>query len=167
MRFPGLARPVGWHEDRVIDALAEEFESRYAELNPNNEELFSEDILEDFTAQYTGYVARGFSRPQSVRLALDNVVTIYGLKPIDGDAGEGDTDEGKGAGKKKVAKKKAATKKAIQRKKKAPADPSGVGNAGDSDGEQDLDAEEMTDEELDALPASALARMRGDDVGVD
>ncbi len=178
----GRASATEVQEDSVIDAIAEDFEGRYLELDPKNADTgeYSEDIMADFKAMYTGYTAAGpngerplFSRPEAVKLALDNVVKIYGLKDVTKDGGGGDgegdlTVEEKEAEAKlaaiKAEKKKAAAKKKAAQGKGAPPDHSDTGNSGDSDGETELDVETMSDEELDALPASSLARMRGDTV---
>lgn len=160
-------------EDRSIQIIAKEYEGNYDVLNPAKEEDYSEDILEDFAAQYTGYVSRGFTRPEATKLALDNVVRIYDLKSNEagGTTDEGEADETTKAEKKAaaeakkkaaVAKKKAAIEKKLKAAKGAPPDTGKDGAAGDSDGDTNLDISTMSDAEIDALPPSTLARMRGD-----
>jgi hypothetical protein len=100
--------------------------------------------------------SENMTRGDAFVAGLADVVELYNLMPPEEDA-EADADaEPKPTGKKKVDKKKAKLKEDAHKP---------VGLDGDSSADAGIVApniEDMTDEELDALPEKTLARMRGD-----
>ena len=148
----------GVSEQEKVDLLIEEYEVKYDGFNPKKD-AYSEDLMDEVAAMYSGYHTTGFTRSKALQLAMENVIKIYEL-PLASN-GEPRTEykepEKKGS-KKKPIKKVDEKRKAAKKQPANPATATGVADAGDTT----VDIEKMSDEEMDALPEATLARLRGD-----
>lgn len=149
---------------RELDGLVAQYEGEYDVLNKDTDD-FSEDVIDDVQSMFRGYLqTRDDLTPgQAFSLAVNNAVRIYGLEK-NGEAGDTTKGDEKGKGDKKNTrtKDKKDVKGKIKIAKKAPKDLGDAGNAGDSAGDTEIDLDNLTDAEMDALPESTLARLRGD-----
>jgi len=141
---------------RELDSLVADYEGRFAELNPKSKS-YKPEYVDDALAVYNGYLADGNSTltpAQAFRKAVDLVVKANGLK----EAGKED-DSPKT---KVVIKEKKDVKKKLEAAKKAPKDIGKAGLSGADKGEAEIDINNISDEEFDALPESTKKRLRGD-----
>lgn len=149
-------------DDVALDVLVAKYETDYADMNPESE-TYSEDLMDEVTSMYVGYQTLGFERPEAFKMACDNVVKLYELESTA--KGEPTTpkkkDEKKPTTKKKPIKK---TKEKLAKAKDQPADPNAAGAGTGDDARRATNIEDMSDEELEALPAASLARLRGDTI---
>ncbi len=155
-----------------VDDLTDQAQELYPVFNSNHED-FSPEITAKTLAFYNGYKV---TKPPGVRtdadamvMAIADTIQLYDLntkyhpKPEDKDGDDKKPDE------KKPDEKKLPEKTEIDKKLKD-AEQQGTpvikgGDGSDSRGAAVPDIEDMTDEELDALPAATISRMRGDDAG--
>jgi hypothetical protein len=148
-----------------LDALSEEAEVLYPVFDPNHED-FDESLTNRVLVYYQGYAASGQAKNQgdAFVMALADVVQQADLDTKYGKAEDTDTDTDTSKEEKVIDDPKKDSKK------KAKADLAGKahtpavkeGGASDDTGAAVPDVNKMTDEELDALPPKALARLRGD-----
>ena len=155
-------------EQVVIAAMITRYEADYLGFNPESDE-YSEDLMDEVSGMFIGYQSLGFKNPEAFKMALDNVVKIYDLeKASDGESTTTEIDEATGkskTGKVKTVKKPIKkTKEKLAAAKKQPADPGAAGGGSDDDPTQAFRIEDMSDEEIEALPPATLARLRGDTV---
>lgn len=147
-------------EQAKVDALVDEYEVEYNGFNPKHDD-YQADLMDEVASMYSGYMSHGFTRSEAFKMALDNTVTLYKLpsNEVTGEpATEETTDEKKPKSEKKPINK---TKEKLEAAKNAPADPNKASGEQD-DSKRTMNIEDMTDEELAALPPAALARLRGD-----
>ena len=140
-----------------LDALSREAEKMFPVFDRDHDD-FSPAITKKVMVYYHGYMEMGEENPgDAFVLALADVIDQYGLDGGDDPEPDPDPDpEPKPDGKKKdTAKKTEAAKQAHK-------PVAGEGAASDSHGAVVPNIEDMTDEELDALPEKTLARLRGD-----
>jgi hypothetical protein len=133
-------------------SLSQEAQTMFDVFNPDHED-YSQAMLNKVVTFMSGYEATGdMTRGDAFVAGLADVVEMYDLLP---DEEAADTDTPKPTGKKKVVDKsklKAAAHTPVV----------GEGEGSSERGAVVPNIEEMTDEELDALPEKTLARMRGD-----
>ncbi len=147
-------------EQAKVDALVDEYEVEYNGFNPKHDD-YQADLMDEVASMYSGYMSHGFTRSEAFKMALDNTVTLYKLPSNTGEpATEETTDEKKPKSEKKPIKK---TKEKLEAAKNAPADPSKASGEHD-DSQRPVKIEDMSDDELAALPPAALARLRGDTI---
>jgi hypothetical protein len=147
-------------EQAKVDALVDEYEVEYNGFNPKHDD-YQADLMDEVASMYSGYMSHGFTRSEAFKMALDNTVTLYKLPSNTGEpVTEETTDETKPKSEKKPIKK---TKEKLEAAKNAPADPSKASGEHD-DSQRPVKIEDMSDEELAALPPAALARLRGDTI---
>ena len=141
-------------EEAELVSLSREAEAMFDVFNPDSEN-YDQAMLNKVLVFMKGYEAQGgISRGDAFINGLADVVEMYDLMPPEEGADE--DPEPKPTGKKKVDKKKAALKKKA-------VTPAGLDGQGSADaGAATPNIEDMTDEELDALPEKTLARLRGD-----
>jgi len=142
-------------ETQELLAMSKEAEQMFDVFNPDSEH-YNQQMLDKVLTFMGGYEAANpnMSRGDAFVAGLADVVEMYDLMPEEGE-GEGDP-EPKPTGKKKVDKKKAKLREKAHQ-------PAGLEGQGSADvGAAVPDIENMTDEEIDALPDKTLARMRGD-----
>jgi len=136
-------------------ALSKEAEQMFDVFNPDHAD-YNQEMLNKVMIFMNGYEASGeVSRADAFVMGLADVVEMYDLMPPEEGEDKGDP-EPKPTGKKKVDKKKAKLKERAHQ-------PAGLEGQGSADvGAAVPDIDNMTDEEIDALPEKTLARMRGD-----
>ena len=149
-------------EQTKIDALIDEYETQFDGFNPKSDD-YSEDLMDEVASMYAGYQTTGFTRSEAFKLALDNVVKIYELTEAGFDNKKGEPDADEKVDKKSTKKPITKIKEKLEAAEKAPANPADAGGEQD-DSKRTLNIEDMTDEELGALPAATLARLRGDKI---
>jgi hypothetical protein len=143
-------------ETQELISLSNEAQEMFDVFNPDSEN-YNQGMLNKVLTFMRGYESSDpdMSRGDAFVNGLADVVEMYNLMP-EGEAAEEDDGKPKPTGKKKVDKKKAAVKK------NAHQPVAGEGAASADAGAVVPDIETMTDEEIDALPAKTLARLRGD-----
>lgn len=138
------------------DALVSTMEAEHSELNPDNEETYDQDVVNELTEYKTAFEAAGYSSSEAMKKAL-KAVYRDGPKPeVDKEIDKVD---------KAAERKEEAVKKGIEAKKKQPGDSRKVGLDSDKGGITDpkkLDPKKLTDKEWDALTPEQLSAMRGD-----
>ncbi len=143
--------------DAELLGLSQEAEKMFDIFNPDHED-FNADVQEKVLVFMRGYESTGeHSRSDAFIMGLADVVEMYGLMPPEDDSKDEDP-EPKPTGKKKEVDEK---KKASDRKR-AHQPVAGEGSASADTGAVVPNVDDMTDEELAALPAKTLARLRGD-----
>lgn len=146
---------------RDLDIMSKEAEKLYPVFDEDHED-FNPDLPDKVMVYYQGYIQTGAAKTPSDAfvMALADVVDQYNLEDkyhaLDDDPKPDLKPDPKPKPKDKVDKTKEATAK------KAHTPVTGEGSAADDAGAIAPDVEGMTDEELDALPAKTLSRMRGD-----
>lgn len=139
-------------ETQELIALSTQAEQMFDVFNPDHED-YDQGLLNKVLVFMRGYETE-MSRTDAFVAGLADVVQMYNLMPDETPADDG---QPKPTGKKKVDKKKAAiAKKAVR----PVGGDTGEGSAHVGAAVPDID--NMTDEELDALPEKTLARLRGD-----
>ena len=154
------ASSVATRTERNVEAsntdllsLSHEAQEMFDVFNPDHAD-YNQGMLDKVLVFMKGYEASGtMSRSDAFVAGLADVVDMYDLMPEDGDAAN--KGEEKPTGKKKVVDKTKATAMAHQ-----PVAGQGQGSA--QAGAVVPNINDMSDEELDALPEKTLARMRGD-----
>ena len=141
-------------EQEELLSLSGEAQNMFDVFNPDHDD-YNQPMLNKVLTFMRGYESSGeMSRGDAFVAALADVVDMYDLMPEEEEA-EVDEDP-KPTGKKKVDKKKAKLKEDAH----IPVGGEGTGSA--ETGVAAVDVENMTDEEFDALPEKAQARLRGD-----
>jgi hypothetical protein len=145
----------------TLNALSKEAEQMFPVFDRESDE-FDPAITKKVMVYYNGYLDTGEETPDDAFvLALADVIEQYGLD-VEGDPQLGYEDTQDGKAEPKPAGKKKDTAKKLEAAKQAHKPVAGEGAASDSHGAVAPNIEDMTDEELDALPEKTLARMRGD-----
>lgn len=138
-------------EQAELISLSTEAEQMFDQFNPESD-AFDQNMLNKVLTFMTGYEARGESRADAFVAGLADVIEMYGLDA----AAPADDPAPKPTGGKKVDPKKAALADSLH----TPVVGAGSGSA--ESGVATPDITNMTDEEFDALPEKAQARLRGD-----
>lgn len=131
-----------------IDSLAEKYAEQYPALDGEHAE-FNELAVADFEAFYIGYMQGGTPPIAAFERAVKTAAKLHGL----------DTPPVAEPVKEPVTPKRDVTPKAAPL---AQPPPTTAGSGGASAGATQRSVAEMTDAEMDALPAATLARLRGD-----
>lgn len=139
-------------ETQELVAMSKEAEQMFDVFNPDSDN-YNQPMLDKVMVFMRGYEGE-MNRSDAFVAALADVVEMYDLMP-DSD-GEADSSSPKPTGKAKVDPKKAKLKE------KAHVPVGGEGQGSAVAGAVVPSIEDMSDEELDALPEKTLARMRGD-----
>jgi hypothetical protein len=157
------------HDARVLDALAQDFENDFPEMDETSDS-YNPEINQEVEALYIGYLNQGTPAPDAFAKAVTKAAKLFELVPLKNRPKPTKGGKGKPADKDKkveptekqkvVAKKKADVKKVVA--KKAPPDIGAAGKGGDQGAGAPKAIEDMTEEEFNALPKSKLARLRGD-----
>lgn len=141
-----------------FDRAVAEVNAAYPVFDPDFEG-YSADLVEETLELHSGLVGRGYTPAAALRKAVDYVVKANGLQ-ADGAAPALEVAEKPAARKKGEAPK--PTKKQVQNKldmaTKQPPRQAGRPAAADDV----IDIDDLSDEELDALPQSKRAELRGD-----
>jgi len=136
-----------------LNSLSVEAEAMFPVFDRESDD-FDADITNKVMVYYRGYVQSGEeSHGDAFVQAIADVVEQYGLE--EAGAVEDDPEP-------KPLPKKKDTAKKLEDAKKAHKPVVGEGLSSDAAGAVVPDIENMTDEELDALPEKTLARLRGD-----
>ena len=130
--------------------MSAEIESEFPELNAAHKD-FNEAAQKKMLALYAGYVKSGEYKSPIAALeeALNDTVKLFGL---------GDKPEPKPKSKKED---KASIKEKVQAAKRQPPKQPGR-REGTKNKFDEVDVSQLSEEEFDALPEAALARLRGD-----
>lgn len=155
-------------ETSAYDATVAEIETKFPELNPDNEALFDSDLAEEVLDLRDGFMkAKGMTAKEAIKKALGYVFKEEVLATGTAHLYKKDAKkEGKAPDKavEKAAERKAeGVKKAVDANARQPARSSDSGKA-DGKGEQ-YNVKAMSEKDWDALPESTLARLRGDFIG--
>jgi hypothetical protein len=136
--------------------MSREAESLYPVFDKTSDD-FDVDMTNKVLVYYHGYVKSGAAKSESDAfvMALADVVEQYNLEDRYNALGDDAKPEPKPKPDKVDPKKEKIAKKAV-----TPV--AGEGSAADDAGVVAPDINNMTDEELEALPPKALARLRGD-----
>jgi len=143
-------------EHTELLALSAEAQEMFDVFNPDHED-YNQGMLNKVMTFMRGYLADKVPGPDAFVAAIADVADMYDLMPVaEGTTEKEDASKPKPTGKKKVDKrKKKLAEDAVQP----------VGSEGSGSTESGVvapDVETMTDEEFDALPEAAQARLRGD-----
>jgi hypothetical protein len=139
-------------ENDELMSLSKEAEQMFDVFNPDSES-YSQETLDKVMVFMSGYESRNMNRPDAFVAALADVVEMYGLMDTVSAAEPKPEVEQPPP---KVDKRKAKLKE------EAVVPVAEAGSASAEAGAVVSSIEDMTDEELDALPEKTLARMRGD-----
>lgn len=139
-------------ENQELLGMSAEAEQMFDVFNPNHED-YNQGMLNKVLTFMRGYETE-MSRADAFVAGIADVVELYDLMPEEA-SDEADAP-GKPAPKTKTAKKKAE----LAAKAHIPVAGEGAGSA--AAGAVVPNIEDMSDDELDALPEKTLARMRGD-----
>ena len=144
-----------------IASLAHQAEELYPVFDQNHED-FDPLITTKVKQFYSGYLASPSedikSRGDALVAAMVDVIQLYGLDARYGH-GEGAKNPEPEPKPKKAIKK---TKQKIDVQKQQAPPTGSAGEGAGTGGVGDIDIENMSDDELDALPEATLARLRGD-----
>lgn len=146
-------------QQQSLNKLSTEAEQMFPIFNENSED-YNQEATNKVIVFMRGYASQGMNLDDAFVAGLADVMEIYGL----GTESQGDDDTEDKEEKKPTRKKKPIKK---VKNKLAVAEKQGKTPAGEGKGSADAgvvapDINQMTDEELDALPAEKLARLRGD-----
>lgn len=156
--------------ERTLDSLTREAESMFPIFNQDSEN-FSPQAVSKTLTWMRGYQAEGMSADNAFVAALADAIEIYKLDPGFDTKSPGDKDtkgkdtkvvdikKGKTVVKKEPIKKVAEKIKASKQQGRSPA---GEGKNSDAAGAVVPNLDQMSDDEIDALPAATLRRLRGD-----
>ena len=157
--------------EKAVDALSKEAESMFPMFDETADD-FNPAATRKVVVFMNGYMAEGMAPDDAFVAGLADVLEQYDVATqSQGDEDQGDEDTGENAdkGEKSGKKKKTRKKKPINKNKEKLKDaeqqgqtPAGSGKGSGDAGVDAPDIEQMTDEELDALPPEKLARLRGD-----
>ena len=139
-------------EQAELISLSKEAEAMFGQFDPEHED-FDQGMLNKVLTFMRGYETE-MSRTDAFIAGLADVVELYDLT-VPGEEGDADPAP-KPTGKRKTDPKKAKLRE------KAHQPVGGEGSGSSDTGAVVPNIEDMTDEELEALPAKALARLRGD-----
>ena len=144
--------------EQELNQMAGEAQTMFDEFNPDHEK-YDQVMVDKVMVFYKGYATSGTaeSPADAFVMALADAAEIYGLDPA-GEEPEEKTPEEKTP----TGKQKTGGKKKEEARKRAHQPVATTGAAADDAGVAAPSIEDMTDEEIDALPAKALARLRGD-----
>lgn len=143
--------------ERAVDSLTSEAEKMFPAFDQNSEE-FNEAAVSKTLTFMRGYQTQGMRADDAFVAALADAIEIFGLDT------ESLNDEVPEKGGKKVTKKPPIkkTKEKIAASKRQGKTPAGEGKGSADVGAAVVDVDKLSEEELDALPATQLARLRGD-----
>jgi len=146
--------------EKSLDSLTKEAENMFPIFNESSDDFNPEAVSKTLTFM-RGYQAEGLKADDAFVAAVADMMEMYDLGT---EQQSDDVPKKKG---KKVTKKApiVKTKEKIKTAKQQAQTPAGEGQGSDEAGAVVPDIEQMTDEEIDALPEKTLARMRGDFVG--
>lgn len=148
------------------DALVSVMETEHPELNPDNEDTYDQDMVEELTDYKSAFEAKGLSSSEALKKALKAVYKAAAAKKEEEPEEEVD-EEKEQVAKDLAAKKKADTvAAALAAKKKQPPDQKKTGLDSDKAGKKDakVDVKKLSNTEFDALSEDEKKKLRGDDV---
>ena len=141
-------------EQQNLANAASELAKQYPALDQNSD-IFNEQATEEVIELRDAFIEKGYDAVASLNKAVNYVVKTHEIKPAVDDiqkTHDKAVDE--------VAKKRAEVQKKLEAAEAQP--PEMAGESGASHGEKAINYETLTDDEFAALPASTLARLRGD-----
>lgn len=147
------------NEQRAVSEMTRQAEIDYAVFDETSEE-YSQELTERTVAYYQANMRLGKSRPEAMRQAIADVVTLAGIKSRTAPAATPEPEPTP-----KVAdleQKRRQTAAKLEKAKQAPPALSDAGEGSGATGAEVPDVNRMTDEEIAALPAATLKRLRGD-----
>lgn len=136
-----------------IDNIAADYATKYPMLEDSHED-YREDVVADVQTLYAGALSRGVPPVKAFQDALAKAVKLAGLEPV-GTAPAAAAAPTAAPPKKDIAG--AAARAAAQ-----PPPTSVAGKTSADGGAGELDIDNLTDEQMKALPPATLARLRGD-----
>ena len=151
---------------RTGDDLAPHAEEMFPVFKPKHDD-YNPDMVRKVSTFMRGYQADGLKGDDALVAAIADVAELYKLNDTESPSDEDTEDDGdKKPTKKKVAVKKGKkinkTKEKLKLAEQQQRSPAGEGKGSSEAGAVVPDIDQMTDEEIDALPAETLSRIRGD-----
>jgi hypothetical protein len=136
-----------------INEIAADYESRYPVFNPDSEQ-FSEDVVDDLQALYSGYLNSGKfnSADLAFKAALDKTVQMHGAKPL----------EQKPTPPPTPAVPARTAQKRVDAIVNQPPLLAKAGSGGPSSGDGQYKVSELSEAELMRLPEATRRNLRGD-----
>jgi hypothetical protein len=159
------ADTVGVSQDQAFAEAVNDVYETYPFTNPNNKDAYDADFMADARVFQKGFEAEGESPAAAVYLATQKALAIHYPDALKEDSGESDAPAQQQRQQQVRDKKAADTRKRnAKAAKKQPAAAKDDGSKSSRDEERDgeLNIDELSDEEFDALPESTRARLRGD-----
>jgi ribosomal protein S3AE len=141
-------------QNAVYDSMLEVIEATYEAMDPDSDD-YDPDVVSEMEELVQAFEARGLSAPEALRKATK---AIFREDPFTKRPKARAKDEAAPEAK-KLTPRKPDTKKALDTIKRQPPDASSKGVNKD---ETRIRVEDLTEEELEKLPASKLAELRGD-----
>lgn len=147
-------------EQFKFDSLVEKLEAEYPVLNPDNDEAYDQEAVDEVMMLRNGFEKSGLSPSAALAKAVKYVLGAAQKKEAAAEEGE---KRGIATGGKKDERRAEQIKKNVDAANKQPSKMDKVGIDSDKKGAGlDATAANLTEEEFSALPASTKARMRGD-----
>jgi hypothetical protein len=145
--------------ERIVNSLSREAENMFPAFNQDSEQFNPAAVAKALTFM-RGYQSEGLSPDDAFVAALADTIEIFDL----GTEPPGDEVTKKEKGGKTTTNKPpiVKTKEKIAASKKAGKTPAGEGKGAADAGATVVDIEQLSEEELEAMPAATLARLRGD-----
>jgi hypothetical protein len=138
--------------DTVIDTL----ESTYAVLNPSSES-YNKELVQEVLAMQAGYAAAGMTDAQAMEKAANNALLLYGFaEAVSDDPAQAPVPAKEEKGPSPSIKRK------VEAKRQQP--PSLPPSSSDDTEAPEIDINQLTEDELFALPESTIRRLRGDNL---
>lgn len=144
-------------ENTELDITIETIEETYDFLNPKSEN-FEPELIEDVLALQASGMRKGQSKAVAMQEAVKKVIRLEKPDLVEAEADDIDTVR---AVEKRSVQKKLSLKKKVKIAAKQPSTLE-AGRPNRTEDTDLVDLESITDDEFDALPASAQARLRGD-----
>jgi hypothetical protein len=142
----------------ALNALADQYALAYPQLDINNEEMFDQTLVDEVKGLYAGY-SQQHSQIPAFKKAVEAALKLRDI-PLAGTTPKADPPAPPPAAGGKAADVRA---KAAAAKAQPPAlAKNGVGDANAAAGYANIDMENLTAAEMDALPPEVLGRLRGD-----
>lgn len=145
------------HMERLVNSLSHEAEKMFPAFNQDSDDFNPAAVSKALTFM-KGYQSDGMTPDDAFVAALADTIEIFGLDT------ESLSDDVTPKGGKTVTKRApiTKTKEKIAASKRQGKSPAGEGKGSADVGAAVVDVNQLSEEEMDSLPAATLARLRGD-----
>jgi len=144
------------NEQQNLANAAKQVAAQYPALDQDSDQ-FDEQATEEVIELRDAFIQKGYDAVASLNKAVNYVVKTRDIKVAVDDVQKQhnkQVDE--------VAKKRAQVQKKLEAAEAQPPELTDAGESSDAYGEKSINYQNMSDDEFAALPASTLARLRGD-----